>query len=160
MRSVPELSDFRSDKMDSLEGYGIARARWKAWHADVPEDVYIDIYFARQEAGWPDQMSAEELQENPPPDEFYEEIAARAVEDSELLGFYIAWHLTGGFAKLQDAGWHRATIHRKIRRFRSRYGVHPDEFRLPWMKLDLVKAWDQELIDALHPAPHEPPDDY
>jgi len=150
--AMPEASDYRSDKMDSLEGYGIARARWKAWHDDVPDDVYADIYFARQEAGWPEPMSSEDWEDNPPPDEILEEIATRAVESSELLGFFIAWHLAGGFAKLQDAGWHRATIHRKIRRFRDRYGVHPDEFRLPWMKLDLVKAWDQELIDAMHPS--------
>ncbi len=70
-----------------------------------------------------------------------DDIAADAVEESELIGFWVAWHLAGGFHALESGGWHRATIFRKVRRFRSRYGAHPDEYAFPWVTLDLEKAW-------------------
>jgi hypothetical protein len=154
MRSVAR--DYRSDKMETLEGRGVARRRWRDFRQDVPDDVWEDIYEAQVEAGIIQRSSGfdpddEPFEENDVPDEVLEEMAKRVREDSELLGFYIAWHRAGGFANLQSAGWHRATIHRKIRRFRSRFGSHPDEFRLPWLTLDLEKAWKQELVDAMNP---------
>ena len=76
--------------------------------------------------------------------------AARTViEDAELIGFWVAWHKAGGFMGLEAGGWHRATIYRKIRRFRARFGAHPDEHRFDWIKLDLRRAWTDELEDAL-----------
>ena len=92
------------------------------------------------------------------PDEAIEEMGRRSIEESELLGFWIAWHLAGGFANLQEAGWHRATIHRRIRRFRARYAQHPDEFTPGWLTLDLEKVWEQKIVEALHPEPLEEPD--
>jgi hypothetical protein len=151
-----EIPDFRSDKSESLEGSGIARVRWREFHDAVPDDVWEDIYFARKAAGWPDPIPDED---NDVPDEILDEIGGRAVEDSELLGFFIAWHLAGGFEKLRDAGWHRTTIHRKIRRFRARYGTHPDEFSLPWLRLDLPKAWRAAIVEKLHPEPFDEPVD-
>lgn len=41
----------------------------------------------------------------------------------------------------EDGGWHWATIFRKVRRFRARYGAHPDEYAFPWIRLDLESAW-------------------
>ena len=63
--------------------------------------------------------------------EIRDSLAADALEQSELIGFWVAWHLGGGFQKLERGGWYRATIFRKIRRFRAAYGAHPDEFVFP-----------------------------
>ncbi|MGP0029768.1 MAG: hypothetical protein ACLPVF_04605 [Acidimicrobiales bacterium] len=49
--------------------------------------------------------------------------------------------MAGGFAALEEGGWHRATIFRKVRRFRARYGAHPDDYSFPWIRLDLENAW-------------------
>ncbi len=158
MRSMA-APDFRSDKMSSLEGYGRARARWQAFQDSLPETVWEDIYEARVEAGWivpgnpPDDGDRDDI-----PDEAIEEMGRRSLEESELLGFWIAWQVAGGFANLQEAGWHRATIHRKIRRFRARYDQHPDEFTPGWLTLDLEKVWQQKIVEALHPEPVEEPD--
>ena len=39
-----------------------------------------------------------------------------------------------------------------MRRFRARFGQHPDELFFPWLRLDLEKAWKQRLVDAMHPT--------
>jgi hypothetical protein len=150
--------DYRSDKMDSLEGLGVARARWSDFHDSLPDEVWEDIYEAEVAAGLhePGVAQARDNDEDVP-EEVLEALAREVVEESELLGFWLAWHLAGGFANLQRAGWHRATIHRKISRFRSHFGRHPDEFRLPWLRLDLQKAWKQRIVDAMHPKPVEEP---
>jgi hypothetical protein len=75
-----------------------------------------------------------------------------AVEDAELIGFWVAWHRAGGFNALESGGWHRATIYRKVRRFRARFGIHPDEFRFDWITLDLEHAWRDELDEVLRPS--------
>lgn len=157
--------DYRSDKSASLEGQGIAYARWRTFHHDLPEDIWEDIYFARVEVGLITPgggVDLEDPEQNPVPPEVLAaasaELTRGAVEESELYGFYVAWHLAGGFAKLQEAGWHRATIHRKIRRFRARFGQHPDELFFPWLRLDVEKAWKQRIVEALHPQPPTEPD--
>ena len=38
-------------------------------------------------------------------------------------------------------GMHRATIFRKVNRFRQIYGVHPDVFELPGVTIDLRTYW-------------------
>ena len=50
----------------------------------------------------------------------------------------MAWHRAGGFAELEVGGWHRATIFRKVRRFRGAFGAHPDEYT-PWIRLNLER---------------------
>jgi hypothetical protein len=57
----------------------------------------------------------------------------------------VAWHLAGGFANLERGGWHRATIFRKVSRFRAAYGAHPDEYVFPWIELDLNAAWSDQI---------------
>ena len=84
-------------------------------------------------------------------------MARGVIEDAELIGFWVAWHKAGGFAGLEAGGWHRATIYRKVRRFRSRFGTHPDEYRFEWIKLDLRRAWSDDLEDFLqHPLSPDP----
>jgi hypothetical protein len=63
------------------------------------------------------------------------------MEGSDLTGFWLAWHLASGFAALERGGWHRATIFRKVCRFRAAFAVHPDEYSFPWIQLDLDTAW-------------------
>ena len=51
-----------------------------------------------------------------------------------------------------EGGWHRATIFRKVRRFRATYGAHPDEFVFPWIQLDLDTAWSEQISRQLEAA--------
>jgi hypothetical protein len=134
--------DYRSARSESLEGSGLARARWKAFHDGVEADVWEEISIAEADRATSDEVPWEALQE----------INDSVIEESELIGFWVAWHLAGGFVELERAGWHRATIHRKIRHFRTFFGTHPDEYRHPWLKLDLEKAWRQRLMSLLHPV--------
>ena len=64
----------------------------------------------------------------------------------------MAWHLAGGFDNLERGGWHRATIFRKVRRFRATYGAHPDEFVFPWIQLDLDTAWSEQISRQIQAA--------
>lgn len=137
MWPMTEDPDFRSNKSDTVEGRGNAAARWDAYHFKLDEDVLAEA-FGSPTPGVEDY------------DEFVrDDIAADALEESELIGFWLAWHLAGGFAALESGGWHRATIFRKVRRFRSRYGVHPDQYAFPWVTLDLEKAWAAGIANRI-----------
>lgn len=59
----------------------------------------------------------------------------------EALGFWLLWHIEGGFEGLERFGMHRATIFRKIKRFRQAFGEHPDAFELPGVTLDVAAYW-------------------
>jgi hypothetical protein len=137
MVAMTEDPDFRSDKSDTVEGRGNAGARWNAYHRNLDDDVLAEAFPS------PGRSTHEY-------DELVrDDIAADAVEESELIGFWVAWHLAGGFGALESGGWHRATIFRKVRRFRSRYGVHPDDYSFPWIKLDLEKAWAASIASRI-----------
>lgn len=144
---MAEDPDFRRDRMESPEGRGIAWARWAAYHHSLPEDVLQLAYGTASGSS-----DASELDPG-----LLDDIAVDVIETSELVGFWIAWHRAGGFANLERGGWHRATIFRKVRRFRARFGAHPDEFRFPWLKLDLKRDWTDDLHHRLvHAAGHLP----
>jgi hypothetical protein len=74
---------------------------------------------------------------------------------SELIGFWVAWHVTGGFERLELAGWHRATIYRKVARFRELFGAHPDDYEFDWLTVDAEKVWSESLYGSedSHDAP-------
>lgn len=57
----------------------------------------------------------------------------------DLAGFWLLWHVEGGFEGLQRIGMSRASIYRRVSLFRRIFGVHPDEYEMPGVKLDLVK---------------------
>jgi hypothetical protein len=117
VRLVPdELTDFRSDRMPSPEGKGIARRAW---------DVYVE------QVGRVSGPAVRPLARK---------LAVPATLD--LMGFWLAWHLEGGFEGLQELGMSRASIYRRISVFRRALGVHPDEYRLAGVKLDL-KAYQE-----------------
>ena len=125
---MSEAPDFRSDRSESPEGRGIAYGRHAAFWKSVPDNV-------RAEAA--EEATITSIGDFPA---LIRDDAARAViEDAELIGFWVAWHKAGGFAGLESGGWHRATIYRKVRRFRARFGTHPDEYRFEWIRLDLRK---------------------
>jgi hypothetical protein len=134
---MTEPTDFRSDPSESPEGKGIAHARRTSFWRSVPEKELAELLA---------QSSYSSFEEWPA--FVRDQAAATVVEDAELIGFWVSWHR---FEALESAGWHRATIYRKIRRFRSRFGAHPDEYRFDWIALDLERAWREELDDVLHP---------
>jgi hypothetical protein len=129
MGAMTDEPDFRADKSDTVERAGNASGRWYAYHARLDEDVVAEAFPMRA-------LHAEQY-----PGFVRDDIAADAMEQSELIGFWVAWHMAGGFAALEEGGWHRATIFRKVRRFRARYGAHPDEYSFPWIRIDLEGAW-------------------
>jgi hypothetical protein len=137
---MTQAPDYRADRSESPEGRGIAYGRFAAFWDSVPEHVRAE---ASQEA------TITSLEDSPAL--VRDDVARTVVEDAELIGFWVAWHKAGGFGGLEAGGWHRATIYRKIRRFRARFGAHPDEYRYEWIKLDLKRAWSDELETFLHP---------
>ena len=107
------MPDFRSDRMESPEGKGIARRAWDAYANAVNKVTrpYVEP-FARK-AAVPVAM--------------------------DLAGFWLLWHVEGGFEGLQKMGMSRSSIYRRISLFRRIFGVHPDEYEMPGVKLDLAK---------------------
>lgn len=136
---MSDAPDYRSDPSESPEGRGIAYGRLAAFWTSVPESV-------RAEAARDAIITS--LEDYPAL--IRDDVARAVIDDAELIGFWIAWHKAGGFGGLVAGGWHRATIYRKVRRFRARFNAHPDEHRFEWIKLDLKRAWSEELEDALH----------
>ncbi|MCU1494759.1 MAG: hypothetical protein JWO62_2523 [Acidimicrobiaceae bacterium] len=55
----------------------------------------------------------------------------------DLVGFWLSWHLEGGFEGLQRLGMSRASIYRRVSLFRKVMGSHPDEFEFPGVSLDV-----------------------
>jgi len=139
---MTEPPDFRAERSESPEGRGIAAGRWTTFWSTVPTNALAHA----------DDVDAD-LPTRGIPEFLKGQIAAAVVEQADLIGFWVAWHRAGGFAQLEAGGWHRATIFRKVRRFRARYGAHPDEYRFGWIKLDLKAAWSQELAAHQNPTP-------
>ena len=57
----------------------------------------------------------------------------------DLAGFWLLWHAEGGFEGLLALGMSRASIYRRIKLFRALLGVHPDEYRMPGVELNVTK---------------------
>ena len=108
--------DFRSERMETPEGRGVARRAWDAY------------------AGAVGKVTTPALRP------FVQMYAAGSVVD--LIGFWAVWHLEGGFEGFQRMGMSRASIYRRIKLFRIAFGAHPDEFEMPGITLDLVAFRD------------------
>jgi hypothetical protein len=132
-------ADYRSDKMESREGRALARERRLQWDHSIPRDV------RRALPRGSSQDTVEQLLGPEAATQFWKDVSTEAKERSELMGFWLSWHLAGGFESLEGAGWNRATLFRKIRRFREVFGEHPDEYQFSWVRLDLKKAWSHQL---------------
>jgi hypothetical protein len=122
------VSDFRSDRMESPEGKGIARKAWEEYTGAVGKVAtpvlrpLVRLY------------------------------AAGSIVD--LVGFWAVWQLEGGFEGLQRMGMSRASIYRRVKLFRIAFGAHPDEFVMPGVKVDLEDyragwaAWSKAKAEA------------
>jgi hypothetical protein len=97
--------------MESPEGKGIARRAWEGYAQAV------------------NRLAA------PAVEPLARKLAIPATAD--LLGFWLLWHLEGGFEGLRRLGMSRASIYRRIKLFRSALGVHPDEYSIPGVTLNL-----------------------
>jgi hypothetical protein len=107
--------DYRSEPSESLEGRRIARRAWESYAKAVNKPVRPLF-----------------------------ELAARRIAASQvcdLIGFWTVWHLHGGFEGLEELGMHRATIFRRVKRFRTVFGAHPDEFEMPGVEFDPAAYW-------------------
>lgn len=101
--------------MDSPEGQGRARRAWGAYSKYVNKNI------------------------TPFMKPMLEPVAAGMVGD--LIGFWIVWHLYGGFEGLEKFGMHKSTIWRKVARFRKMTGQHPDVFEMPGITIDPKAYW-------------------
>ena len=119
-------TDFRSARMESSEGYGQAR---RAWVKAV--NKYLGVM---------DKTAG------PIMEPYLRPIAARV--EAGLVGFWLLWHLEGGFEGLQQLGMSRTTIYRKIKYFRLATGQHPDEYKIPGVRIDVEKY----LADTMEKA--------
>lgn len=123
------MSDFRSQRMPSPDGRGIAKGRWeRAW------DAYVKAV----------RPLTDPLVKPLAP--IIEPIARGATFD--LVGFWFVWHTAGGFEGLQSQlGMSRSAIYRRISLFRKVFGEHPDVYRFPGVSIDLETAL-REMADA------------
>ena len=103
------MVDFRSDRMESPEGKGIARRAWDAYAGAMRRSPRVQAVSRK--------------------------LAAPVAVD--LAGFWLLWHLEGGFEGLRTLGMSRASIYRRVKLFRATLGVHPDEYEMPGVSLDL-----------------------
>lgn len=126
--------------MNTPEGLGLSRARWYDFERSLPDDVREAAFGG----GVPISSLPEALREH-----YVTEVPKAMKERSELIGFWVTWHLAGGFENLERSGWHRSTIFRKVRRFRAEFGAHPDVHEFPWLTLDHHRYWMAELDQAL-----------
>jgi len=135
--------DFRTKKMESREGRGYALERRRQWEDAIPPKV-LRLAFSGQDINTLDGMVGEETA-----DEFRDRWRSEVKDRSDLIGFWVSWHLAGGFHALELGGWNRATLYRKLKQFRVTFGAHPDEFEFEYLKLDVEKAWLDDLMAGL-----------
>ena len=124
------MTDFRSDRMPTPEGHGIARSNWrKAWDAYVRgvNRTVTPVF-------------------EPVLDPAARKIAGKLTSDA--VGFWLMWHLEGGFEGLQRVGMSRSGIYRRIGNFRRIFKAHPDEFEFPGVSIDLEKYLHADLGDG------------
>lgn len=125
--------DYRSDRMESPEGKGVARKRWQdAW------DEYVRVT---------NKYAGPVLK--PALDPIVRPAALNMTAD--LFGFWLIWHLEGGFEGLRRVGFSRSAIYRRVKRFRVMTGQHPDEFDLAGVSFDLAAY--QSAEQKIGPSP-------
>jgi hypothetical protein len=117
--------DYRSDRMESPEGRGNAKKAWEA---------YVRAY---------NKHAAATLEPVLKP--VLRPIAMNMAAD--LFGFWLIWHLEGGFDGLRRLGFSRSGIYRRVKRFRQITGQHPDEFVMPGVSFDLAAYQNQKADD-------------
>ena len=111
------MSDFRSNPMPSPDGFSNAKEKFqKAWAA------YVKALEPASKA------------------------VAKPIAHGltfDLFGFWLVWHLEGGFEGLQKPreegglGMSRSGVYRRISLFRRLTGQHPDEYEIPGLTINL-----------------------
>jgi hypothetical protein len=114
------MPDYRSAPMETPEGKGLAKRAWDAYVKSVKLTVFPSVAPFIEPA--------------------FEPVARQILED--MIGFWVMWHLYGGFEGLERFGLHKSTIWRKVKRFRQITGVHPDEFVMPGITIDAKAYWE------------------
>ena len=99
--------------MPSPEGKGRARRAWDAYAKAVNKAALPVVEPFTRKAAVPVMM--------------------------DLAGFWLLWQVEGGFEGLLRLGMSRASIYRRVSLFRKLMGVHPDEYQMPGVKLNLTK---------------------
>jgi|SRR5664280_2085951 len=108
--------DFRSDRMATPEGKGNAKGSFeRAW------DTYAKG--VNKVAG-------------PITNPLAKKVGASAAVD--LLGFWLVWQTEGGYEGLRNLGMSRSAIYRRIGLFRKLMGIHPDEYKMPGVTIDVA----------------------
>lgn len=111
------MPDFRSERMPSPNGRGVAKGRWQR--------------------GWDAYAKAVRSAAGPVMEPAVRPLAREVTYD--LIGFYFAWHMYGGYDGLQQhMGMSRSAIYRRVGLFRRLFGAHPDEYVMPGMGLDVA----------------------
>lgn len=77
-------------------------------------------------------------------------MSVRWTED--LVGFWLIWHLHGGYEGMRALGMSRSAIYRRITAFRRLFGEHPDVYRFPGVSINV-----EEYLAAARPL--APPED-
>jgi hypothetical protein len=111
--------DLRKQRSGSSEGTGRAHRAWDAYAQVVNRATPAAV------------------------DRAVERLAKSWTE--ELLGFWLCWHVYGGFEGLERAGWERRTIFRRLRRFRLVFKKHPDEYSVVGVDVDPQVFWEHYL---------------
>lgn len=104
----------RAVRMPSPEGRGRARRAWDAYANAVNADARPVLTSAVKPVA--------------------------RVMGFDLMGFWLAWHLEGGFDGLTDPdnlAMSRSAVYRRITLFRRVTGQHPDEYRMPGVALSV-----------------------
>src|SRR3954452_14928830 len=99
--------------MESPEGKGIARRAWDAYASAVNKVARPYVEPFSRKAAVPVMM--------------------------DLAGFWLLWHVEGGFEGLQRIGMSRSSMYRRISLFCQLMGVPPDEYEMPGVHLDITK---------------------
>ena len=113
--------------MPSAEGRGRARAAWDAYVRST--NRYLQPVVERTPLGGAIRS-----------------ISANSVSD--LVGFWVLWHLYGGFEGLQGLGMSRSSIYRKVTLFRKLFGEHPDEYEFPGITIDVATYLGTNAADG------------
>jgi len=108
--------------MESPEGKGRARRAWDAYAAAVGKVSRPVVEPFARKAAVPVMM--------------------------DLAGFWLLWHASGGFEGLREMGMSRSSIYRRIALFRHLLGVHPDEYEMPGVKLDIAQFQTTPAVPA------------
>ena len=115
--TMNESPDFRSEKMDSTEGRGIALGRWSAFWIRSPTMSWQTPTGTIPSGRLPTTTTSCAMTS-----------PRRWLDDSELIGFWVAWHQAGGLCPyLESVGGTGPPLPQGPKKFRTRYGAHPDE---------------------------------